>query len=320
MAETSSFSFGVHFEMAVTSYVGAALSIPAIGLNYSLKTKDLLTENVVSKDGRYTLEEHLNYLVSLGQLDQKCSMLVFGARNLCVNWRSPAVLGGKVYALEGEEPKRSLRPYYGIGLRDNRLICAELLGGFSEPSSWDFFCAGIPVLWDGWEGEQLLDLMLCEASDHSHLYAIPRGNHPNADSDTLQAWQVLQNVFREQLYSSELEAATNMRNKLVNFTPPLRRCSDYFHSIIGIRDDGALVYLSAHGLLEELGQVMKRRGCQRAICLENSGSIMPTFLPQGIHGQSIPLVRAPNFRPKGRAVITVSLQNDIFTSQPVESI
>lgn len=347
MVDSPSFAFGAHYEITVSRYRGAFLSIPAIGLGQSLQAKDLLTADEVSADGKYTAEQHLARLQAAGKLAPGRPLLVFGARNLCVNWRSPAVLDGKIYALEGEEPVHSQRPYYGIGLRGNRLTCDVLLGGGSEPADWDFFCAGVPVLWDGWEGGQLLDLMLCEASDHSHVFDLPRGKHPAATNATRQAWQDLQTVFIEHLYTPQADAARAMRTTVEGFEPPLRRCGDYFHSIMGVRDDGILICLSAQGQLEDLGQVMKRHGCRRAICLENSGSVMPTFFPQGIkrqstrmallskwladfpglfalrtpkqpsEGDAIPLVRSPNFRPCGRAAIAVELENAKFISQPV---
>ncbi|MGH8548527.1 MAG: hypothetical protein ACRERU_08000 [Methylococcales bacterium] len=315
MAESPSFSFGTYYEITISAYCGAALSMPAIGLGLSMQPKDLFAAGEISTDGKYTLEQHLTHLQASGNLELDSPLLVFGARNLCVNWRSPAVLNGKVYALEGEEPLRSQRPYYGIGLRNRRLACNTLLGGGSEPADWDFFCAGVPVLWDGWEGGRLLDLMLCEASDHSHLFDLPRGKHPAATDATHQAWQDLHTVFIEQLYVSQAEATAAMRNAIERFVKPLGRSEDYFHSIIGVCDDGGLVYLAAQGRLEHLGQIIQGHGCRRAVCMENSGSVMPTFLPDGAEGEAIPLVRAPNFRPRGRAVIVVKLDNGEFKSQ-----
>ena len=36
---------------------------------------------------------------------------------------------------------------------------------------------------------------------------------------------------------------------------------------------------------------------------------MPTFLANGLPGEQIPLLRAPNFRPEGRALLIVELKN-----------
>ena len=184
-------------------------------------------------------------------------------------------------------------------------------------SNSDFFCAGIPVLWDGIDGDELLDLILCEAADHSHVYDLPRGNNPKATDATRNAWASLHAVFIEKLYSDLPDAVNALRRVINDCNPPLQRCDDYFHAVYGVREDGALVCLFAQGRLEELGQIMKQRGCRRAVVLENSGSIMPSFLPKGLEGDSIPLVRAPNFRARGRAVVAMELEKAGFASQPI---
>lgn len=311
------FSFGAHYELVVSGYRKAVLSIPAISQGEALRAKDLLASGEVGADGKSTLEQHLRHLEAQGKLEPDQPLLAFGARNNLVNYRCPAILEGRVHAVEGEEPARSRRPYYGIGYRDGRLACDTVTGGASMAEGWDFFCAGIPVLWEGWEDERLLDLLLCETADHSHLFDLPRGKHPAATDATRNAWQTLQTAFIEHLHDDHATAAAALRQTLQGFAPPLRRCADYFHAIMGIRDDGALVCLFAQGRLEDLGQLMRRRGCRRAVCLENSGSVMPTYLPDGNTGTSIPLIRAPNSRPKGRAIIALTLENAGFSSQPV---
>ena len=121
--------------------------------------------------------------------------------------------------------------------------------------------------------------------------------------------------FPEQFYSETPIAETALRRVLDGCNPPLQRCDDYFHAVYGVREDGALVCLFAQGRLEELGNIMKQRGCKWAVVLENSGSIMPSFLPNGMCGESIPLARAPNFRPKGPAIIAIELANASFASR-----
>ncbi len=189
--------------------------------------------------------------------------------------------------------------------------------GFNEFGLGEWFCAGVPVLWDDIEGDELLDLILCEAADHSHVFDLHRGNHPQATDATRDAWASLHTAFTERLYSDLPVAANALRRVINDCNPPLRRCDDYFHAVYGVREDGALVCLFAQGRLEGLGNIMKQRGCRRAVVLENSGSIMPSFLPNGMHGETIPLVRAPNFRPKGRAVIAITLEHAGFSSLPL---
>jgi hypothetical protein len=307
------FSFGAHCELVVTAYRNAVLSIPAIGQGEPLQAKDLLKSGEAPADGKFTLEEHLECLRERGTIDAKRPMLVFGARNSLVNLRCPAVHEGHIRAVEGENPENAKRPYYGIGFRDQHFLCEILSARESDISAWDFFCAGIPVLWDELDDERLFDLMLCETADHSHLFDLPRGNHPAATDSSRSAWERLHQVFVEHLYSDQATASAAMRAALRNIDPPLRRCGEYFHAVMGTRDDGALVALFALGRLEDLGKIMRRRGCRRAVCLENSGSIMPTFLPRGMEGEAVPLTRAPNFRARGRAIIVIELEGTNFS-------
>jgi hypothetical protein len=52
---------------------------------------------------------------------------------------------------------------------------------------------------------------------------------------------------------------------------------------------------------------------------------MPTFFKDGFRGEGLPLLRAPNFRPKGRVLLVLELDNasfdtlDIFLSDSSDS-
>jgi hypothetical protein len=315
-----SFIYGAHCEIQVACYTRAMLSVPALDQGERLESKDLLASGKVSEGGKYTLEEHLGYLKAQDSMTPDRPLLVLGLRNNLVNLRTPIIRQGRVFAVEGEEPLRSQRPYYGIGYRNGQLVCDTALGGAGKPEDWsEFFCAGIPVLWDELDNESLLGLMLCEAADHSHVYDLPRGAHPAATEYTKQAWLQLHNVFNKHLYADQETAAGAMQDEVVRFVPSLRRCDNYFHAILGSRDDGTVVCLFAHGRLENLGRLMARHGCRRAICVENSGSIMPTFLPGGLAGEVIPLVHAPNFRPRGRTLLVIELASAAFDSFPLSA-
>jgi hypothetical protein len=217
-----------------------------------------------------------------------------------------------------EEPLRSQRPYHGIGLRAGRLVVDQALAGVGGAEDWpEFFCAGVPVLWDGLGEDALLDRMLAEAADHSHLFDLPRGGHPRATEATRAAWLRLHEAFLAKLLSDGASASRAMRAVLADMRPAPRRCDDYLHAVLGTREDGALVAVFAHGRLEEVGLLARRRGCRRAVCVENSGSIMPTYLPRGLGGERIPLLRAPNFRPRGRALLVLELPDSSFDALPL---
>ncbi len=310
------FRFGAHCELEITAYRDAVLSVPSLDQGLPLHGKDLLAVGEVASDGKYTLEQHLEHLTASEKINPDNPLLVLGVRNNLVNLRCPVSYNGEAYAIEGEQPSLSQRPYYGIGFRQNRFECGLLLGGQSQPNEWNFFCAGIPVLWDDLGEPELFDRMLAETADHSHLFELPRGNHPSATDITRQAWQNLNRTFTEHLYSDMQTASQAMRETAAQYDPPLSRSAEYFHALLGVRNDGGLVCLFAQGRLEGLGDTLRQRGCRRAICVENSGSVMPTFLPKGIRGETIPLVRAPNFRPKGRAIIVITLEHIGFTNLP----
>ena len=311
------FSLSVHCELDLERYERAVLSVPLLDEGVPIETKDLLSSSDVSAIGKYSLEEHLEFLSMHGGIHPNCPLLVLGMRNSLVNLRAPIIQQGRIYAVAGEKPERSLRPYYGLGNRDGRLVVDNALGSGHGPGEWpDFFCAGVPVLWDQLGDDALFDLMLSEATDHSHLFDLPRGAHPLATDLTRVAWSRLHAVFEQCLHADQKTISQAMRHELGSFDPPLRRCDNYFHAVIGEREDGALVCLFGHERLEELGKIAQRRGCRRAVCVENSGSIMPTWLPKGLAGEMIPLLRAPNFRLRGRAVMVFELPDASFSTFP----
>lgn len=303
--------FGARVELAVRRYRRAILSLP--GLERGAREKDLLARGPGSAEDKYTLDEHLEDLHASGALAPDQPLLAVGMRNSLVNLRAPVIRGGRVYGVDGEEPGLSRRPYYGIGARDGRLHLGQALGNASE--DWrdaDFFCAAVPVLDPDLSDADLLDTMLVEAADHSHLFDLPRGNHPLATDRTRADWAHLHRAFTEVRYAQRPQAIAAMRQALGALRPVPRRCSEYLHAVLGIGATGALCCLFAHGRLEDVGRAAGRLGAVRAVCVENSGSIMPTLLPEGLAGSRIPLLRAPNFRPRGRALLVIEIESGEF--------
>lgn len=310
-------SFLIRFrcELDLQRYERAVLSIPALHENAPIETKDLLFAGEGYADGKYSLDEHLQFLQRQGTIQPNQPLLVFGMRNSLVNLRAPVIQHGRAYAVAGEEPERSARPYFGLGNRNGRVVLDCALGNGHGPEEWpDFYCAAVPVLWDRLSDDTVFDLMLSEAADHSHVFDLPRGKHPLATDLTRDAWSRLHAVFERHLHADLKTISEAIRQEVNKFDPPLLRSDDYFHAIVGDRSDGSLVCLFSHGRLENLGKMAKNRGCRRAVCIENSGSIMPTLLPKGLGGDVIPLIRAPNFRPRGRAVMVIELHDARFAT------
>jgi hypothetical protein len=312
----TSLQWGVHCEFQIEGYKRAILSIPALSGGAQLSEKDLLSRREETTTGKATLAEHLALLSDQEIVQKATPLLILGVRNNLVNLRAPIVWKGRAYAVEGEHPQDSVRPYYGIGSRDGKLHIGQALG--RSPEIWsDFFIAGVPVLWDDVEDDDLLNLILVEAADHSHVFDLPRGNHPNATEATRKAWSTLHQAFNANIHSDLSTAVSAMRSALAAIDPPVLRCDNYLNAVVGLRDDGTVVCIYAHGGLETLGHRAKTLGCRRAVCVENSGSVMPTYLPTGIDGEWIPLLRAPNFRPHGRALLVLELNNNRFSSVSV---
>lgn len=305
------------FDLAIDGIQRAVISAPAI-VEGELASKDLLAVGNVASNGKYTLEEHCQRLVAQNSIPLEMPVLAIGLRNSIVNGRAVLAINGRSWGADGEDPSRSARPYFGLAWRDGHMTMERALG----PRGWplgvpDFFVAGMPVLWDNLDGDALWDALLTESADHSHLFSIHRGKHPQASDRSRAAWQQLHEVFLEHLYS-EAEKASSAMRRAVDALPRhfRRRCTTYFHAVLGVDGDGRFVYIAAHGLLEELGQYAAAVGCRRAICVENSGSVMPTLFPRGVGGPAVPLLRAPNFRPKGRVLLFLGLANDAFDVLP----
>jgi hypothetical protein len=299
-------------EISVDRWRRAALSIPALDRRVALKEKDLLISGSAETDGKFTLEEHLQGALERGRISSRVPLLVLGLRNSLVNPRAVVETKESILAIEDEDPVRSRRPYYGLLYSDGRFEMVERSQFGDLASGEDFFCSGIPVLWDDLGSEELFERILIEAADHSHVFDLPRGNHPLATDATRAAWRALHDAFLSTLHEETKVAAQAMRKALLNLPGGLRRCETYLHSILGVDRQGNLVNVVAHGRLEDLGRLAADRGCRRAVCVENSGSVMPTFLPEGWPGPTIPLMRAPNFRPRGRALLMIELTDESF--------
>jgi hypothetical protein len=308
-----SFQIRSHLEISVCRVRRATVSIPALDHGERrLRTKDLISAGPVDSGGKFILEEHLQAALEHGRIARDAPLLVLGLRNSLVNLRAIVETRGSILAVEEEEPARSQRPYYGLHYSGGEFRMVERHGFGDRVADGDFFCSGVPVLWDNLAGEDLFERILIEAADHSHVFDLPRGNHPRATDASRCAWENLHEAFQANLYEETPVAIRAMRKALALGGRILSRCHTYLHSVLGVDRHGDLVNVVGHGSLEDLGRLAAARGCSRAVCVENSGSVMPTFLPQGWPGPIVPLLRAPNFRPKGRVLLLIELADGSF--------
>jgi hypothetical protein len=224
-----------------------------------------------------------------------------------------AEIGGSCHAILPENPRESKRPYYGFVVdRDAKITLEKRSWNSDQPSPSDeTFISGVPAFWQGMTREQLFDTMLVEAADHSHLFQIPRGAHPDATDASRARWQQLHDVFKKTLHASAEEAAAAMHAALRDGSP-LEKEDGYLHQVLGCNQAGELTWCIRHDTILSIGESLAAKGFSRSVCLENSGSIQPSFFPTGVDGQEIPLLRGANFRPKGRALLVIELDDASF--------
>ncbi|MBM3241346.1 hypothetical protein FJZ31_34125 [Candidatus Poribacteria bacterium] len=163
-----------------------------------------------TKVGRYEPKKHLQYLLANNSLANPSNpMLVCGIRNVMSNHRCIVYTATNVspdlpppYAVAGEEHHRSQRPYY-IMAEDitGKLALKEYLPSEEPLEKFRWLFSGVPVLWDDHSSEEIFRMILTEAADHSHIYYLPRGNHPEATDQTRNAWKQMHDVFIETLYA-----------------------------------------------------------------------------------------------------------------------
>jgi hypothetical protein len=116
-------------------------------------------------------------------------------------------------------------------------------------------------------------------------------------------------AFVDTLASDRDQAAARIRDAAGG----LPRENEYLHSVWGVGDADELIMIIAHGSLEELGVIAKAEGANRAICVENGGSIAAYYVPTIDQSEWLPLVRAPNLRPPGTAFAFFQLADSRFS-------
>src|SRR5688572_9014226 len=151
--------------------------------------------------------------------------------------RAPIVLNGETFAVEGERPRESQRPYYGLRLGSDGLSIDSAFPGELESTS-EFFVAGVPVLWDDADAATLFDLILIEAADHSHVFKLPRGRHPRATDAGRRSWSQLHDAFAANVHERAADAVTALRRAADACEPTLARCEDYLNAVVGVKPDG----------------------------------------------------------------------------------
>lgn len=287
----------------------------------TLKTpaKNLLTTACISHD-RLSPDEHYKRLPR--RLEPP--LVVLGVRNVLANLRCIGysrdmcdyfgVSKGTVAHVLEEFPFPG-RPYHVLRYQNGRFAIDEFLpdGPVNSPQPQaaenEWLVSGTPVLWDC-SRDELFERIITDSADHSHVWRLPRGNHPLASGSTNADWLALQEVFQGTLSASRETAAMALNQ--VALDRRLDREDKYLHSVLGVSDDGALIVVIAHGRLEDVGRLASDLGARRAICVENSGSIALYYIRDSTSTPWQSLFSAPNLRMRGTAFLFLKLADKSF--------
>jgi hypothetical protein len=319
----TSFYYSGSYRLKINS--GSIIRVNASCPDQMQEAKNLL-DKTHTKTGRYSPKEHLDLLIAKNLIAEPSNTtFVFGIRNVMSNQRcifySESEISSDIsppYSVSGEIPLNSQRPYYIMAEdKKGKLLLNEYLPSKDSLSQYKWLFSGVPVLWDDLTFEELFKTMLTEASDHSHIYKIPRGENPEATDQTRNVWKRIHDVFVEQVHQNSENAYNELKKVIDEISSEGFRISreyNYNHSIMGIDSLGNFLLLIGTGKLEDLGQIMKKEmGAVRAICVENSGSITLLYYPKGILLPEISLFAVPNQRRSGTAFLVFEISDDRFS-------
>jgi hypothetical protein len=299
----TSFSQKIDYRIML-SPTSSILSLSAL----TIPKAELVSTGHSTKVARLSPQEHFARLADKPSFP----FIVTGVRNVLANLR--CVGYSKAMCKQFGQPPGTLatvaeevlsdgRPYHCLYYRDGKFHIEELSSiELSAENQW--VISGTPVLWNCSEDE-LHERMITDAADHSHVWQLPRGNHPLATNDTREHWKQLQEIFTSHLKSDRKIAAEALSAKAKEHQ--LLREKNYLHSVWGVTEGGELVIVIAHGRLEDVGRKAEEWGAVRAICVENSGSCGLYVVKSDASWKL--QVCAPNFRPQGTAFVFFGLQD-----------
>jgi hypothetical protein len=288
--------------LEIDSFDAMHLSMAA---GHPLRSKDAALNPEMS-EGRLTVREHLSHLVDScmqqgDPIDPEAPLLAVSCRNVLANPRCGAWNKGRTprfLTVSEEDPERAQRPYHVLGLKGGQVVIEELVPRRRALNSFEWMVSGVPVWWDG---QRVFPRMLPEVADLSHVFRLPRGQHPLATQETISRWRRLRRIFWDLIASPREVTFAEMRRE----TRGLEREDDYLHNIIGVTPQGQLRVLVANGRLERLGQRLAASGARRALMVDNGGSSSVFWFRRGYRQRPIQLIAAPNYRPRGTVFLFV---------------
>lgn len=263
-----------------------------------------------TKSFRLTISEHVKLLLDSGKINPKKPTIVLSVRNVLSNLRCGAWVKGlttRFLSVVGEEAKLSQRPFHVLGMRDGKLEITELFLTKKNLQRYEWLISGVPVLWD--DNSDLFERMVTEAADHSHIWHIPRGSHPQSTPETVACWKQLHEQFQKVLYLSRKDAF----DLIIQHTKGLKREDMYLHNVLGVDEEGRLVQKIAIGRLECLGSGLRQMGAHRAIMVDNGGSPTVYFCPKGVTNEGVRIFAAAGHRLPGTSYLFFQVPNSKFS-------
>jgi len=305
-----SFKTLLSYEQIIDGYYKAVLSLS----QYHSPSKKQLLGSDHTKAARKTPSEHLLQLASEKRLPEKAPLIVLSCRNVLSNFRCIAFLKNytpkPISVIEEGDPCQSKRPYHIFGQKKGKLCIETWNPSINSYENYDWFISGVPVLWDQEDQQTLYKKIITEAADHSHVWVLPRGNHPSATDESRKLWQDIQNVFQKHVLDHRDSAYDAMSFVIEKHS--MTRETKYLHNILGLDDQNNICQLVEADKLENLGKKIKKKNVKRALCVDNSGSITIQFYKKGFPGDFCQLLAAPNHRPFGTSYIIVVLSDAEF--------
>jgi hypothetical protein len=318
----SSFEVNIHFEQKISGFQKIHLSLS----QYTPPAKKKLMGLAHTRAARKTPLEHVESLFGAGRItDHHQPLMIISVRNVLSNLRCIGYLDGIterplsvaeeansfIPTKDGNFP--SNRSYHILGEKNDRLIIDQWNPRDLIDFSW--FISGVPVLWDDEDENSIYERIVAEEADHSHIWHLPRGNHPEATLTDRDHWEHLQQIFMQTLTDTRTKAFKRLNNYAKK--NKLMREYNYLNNIIGLNAKNNIIQLINFGRLEDLGQKIKSLGVRRALCVDNGGSISVEFYPGGLfsarRGYYQTLIAAPNHRVHGTAYIVIELKDSAFS-------
>jgi hypothetical protein len=199
---------------------------------------------------------------------------------------------------------------------------AKLLGATHSEPDLEFAIVGQPILFDG-EVTPLHLLAAC-TYDLRHIWAPLRWEDWQRCDSERELHNKMMDVLMSKLTAPIRDRAAALAQ--IATQAGLAVSDGYLHSSLGISRDGSTLHLlMMNGSLEEIGKAQKALGADRAILLDNGGSVGAAYWSLRVWAEVIrqsqpvppPVFIGNNsyFRPRGHALVLLELKSD-FTEVP----